>query len=397
MQLHLTIACLLVLSLAPFANADEPEPTATAREGTTRTGTSASLVLGGYAEVFYQWNFNQPSNGITNFRAFDNRHNTFTLANAVLDAAGTAGPASARVALQVGHTPESYYLAEPSFPGTGAVGSTGAPVWKSLQQANVGYRAPLGRGLLVEAGLFLSPVGPEGIPIKDQWNWSRSNLFGALPAYHTGARVSYPLTDRFTVSLMVCNGWNSVVDNNSEKSVSAQGTYLVVDKVSWNFVYFTGVERQSGAPEGRPWRHLLDSYVAWYPRSWFALLVHGDGGFEPNDFGTSYWAAGALTLRFRPRSWLYLAGRADVFREGVPENAQGRAAPIFWPSPYVTSQTATLDVRPHDNVSFRVEYRRDQAGEPMYFRGPVLADTSGTFIPNARSQDTLTAGMVAWF
>lgn len=49
------------------------------------TGKTSAIVIGGYAEVFYSFNFSQPSNGITNFRAFDNRHNTLALQSVVLD------------------------------------------------------------------------------------------------------------------------------------------------------------------------------------------------------------------------------------------------------------------------------------------------------------------------
>ncbi len=59
-----------------------------------------------------------------------------------------------------------------------------------MQQGFVGYRFPFRRGLVVQAGLFLSPIGPEGIAVRDNRNWSRSTLFFALPYYHTGARAS---------------------------------------------------------------------------------------------------------------------------------------------------------------------------------------------------------------
>lgn len=374
-----------------------PRPISSASEGVTRSATAANVTLSGLTEVFYQWNFADPSNGITNFRGFDNRHDTFTIANTVIDASATTSATSAHVALQFGHTPETYYLAEPTSPGTGAAGTTGAATWKTLQQANVGYRAPLGRGALVEAGLFLSPIGPEGMAVKEQWNWSRSNLFFGLPFYHTGARVSYGLTDRVTGALAVYNGWNSVVDNNSRKSIAVQATYAVADRVTWNVLYFGGVERATASPEGRPWRHLLDSYVAWYPRPELSLLVHGDVGFEDNAFGRSEWAAGAAYLRFRARTWLYLAGRSDLFWEGVAENVHGRSSAIFWPSPHVASQTLTCDVRPADNVSFRLEYRHDRADDPMFFDGTVDSDMNGAFVPNASAQNTLTAGMTTWF
>ena len=118
------------------------------------------LKLGGYVETFYQWNFNNPSNRITNFRGFDNRHDTFTISNAAFDAHIEDKRLTGHLTLQVGHTPNVYYSNEPRVPGTTAANTSDAELWKYLQQAYVGYRFPVGQGLLVEAGLFLSPVGP---------------------------------------------------------------------------------------------------------------------------------------------------------------------------------------------------------------------------------------------
>jgi len=372
-----------------------------ASEGTSRTGTRAAVTLAGYVEALYQWNFNNPSNGITNFRGFDTRHNTFTLSNVVLDATGVLGPVSVRLALQVGSTPETYYLAEPDRGSAGGAGASNLDVWKFIQQAVVAWHAPLGRGLLLEAGVFLSPIGPEGMAVKDQWNWSRSNLFFGLPFYHTGMRASYGLTDTLTLSVAGYNGWNSVVDNNDEKSVSAALDYVVTDRVTFHALYFGGVERSHDSPERQgstPWRHVLDSYLAVYPRPWLSLMVHGNVGVEPNAFGTSWWAAGALYARVRLRPWLYLAARGDLFHETAASNAAGTASNIFWPSSWVSSGTATLDARPHDNVSIRLEYRHDAADGPTYFRGAVATDAmTRASIPNARSQDTLTLGLTTWF
>jgi hypothetical protein len=350
----------------------------------------AALTLTGYTEAFYQWNVNDPANGLTNFRGFDNRHNSFTIANAVLDAAASEGAASARLALQLGHTPETYYLAEPSSPGAPGAGSTSASVWKYLQQANVGLKSEI--GLTVEVGIFLSPIGPEGIAVKDQWNWSRSNLFFGLPFYHTGLRLSYALADGLTVMLTPCNGWNSVVDNNAEKSVAVELSWTR-GGLSAHLLYMTGVERPEGAPEGEPWRHLFDAYAVWQIHPRFAFLLHGDAGFEPNDVGTSSWWAAAVAARFQADPRLYLAARGDFFQETVP----GDAGAIFWPSQWVSSQTATVDFRPHDQVSVRLEYRHDEAVDSMFFEGAVATDAMGAFVADAERQDTITAGMVAWF
>src|SRR5262245_15369532 len=107
----------------------------------------ASVTFGGYVESFYSYSFNKPDNGITAFRGFDNQHDAFTISNAVLDGRYTSERVSGRFALQVGHTPDTYYLAEPAHPAVGGTGATGPDVWKYLQEAWLAWKAPVGRGL----------------------------------------------------------------------------------------------------------------------------------------------------------------------------------------------------------------------------------------------------------
>jgi hypothetical protein len=361
-------------------------------------GALGVLTAGAYVEAFYQWNVNNPANGITNYRGFDNRHNAATLANAALDASWRKGPVSGQVTLQIGHTPNTYYLAEPASPGASGAGEASGPTtWKYLQQANVGYRAPVGRGLLVQAGLFTSPVGYESLAVKDNWHWSRSNLFFGLPFYHTGARASYELDDRWTLTASVFNGWNSVVDNNRDKSVVLEVGFRPFEAVRGHLLYFGGVERPEGAPEGQPWRHDLDAFVQADLGERFAVIAHTNVGFEPNAYGTSAWVAFAASGRYRAADWLFFALRGDYFRERAGRGGAGRAAPIFWPGDWVSSATATADLRPADGLSVRLEYRHDHADVAMFFRGEVGVDAGGAPAPDARSQDTLTLGATAWF
>lgn len=382
---------------APPGAASAVSPASAVSAVSPASAVRPPFTLGGYAEAFYQWNFNNPSNGITNFRGFDNRHNTFTLANVALDTSWDYENVVGRLALQVGHTPSTYYLGEPSVGGAGGANASDAGLWKYLQQANVGYRFGAGRGLTLSAGLFLSPIGAESMAVHDNWNWSRSNLFFGLPFYHAGVRATYGLSDDWAATVAVYNGWNSVVDNNDEKSVSAQLTYTR-PKVAATVLYFGGIERPGGAPEGRAWRHLLDANVTWHATPRLSLIAHGDGGFEPNTFGVSAWTAGALYARFQVVEKLFLAVRGDAFYEHVARNGAGQASSIFWPAPWVTSGTATVDVRPHERVSFRLEYRHDHAGGDMYFGGNVAGvGSAAPFVMNRASQDTLTVGATTWF
>ncbi|MBX7190421.1 MAG: outer membrane beta-barrel protein [Sandaracinaceae bacterium] len=367
------------------------------------TAERAPYTFFGYAETDYSFNVNEPSNGITNFRGFDNRHNTFTIQNVALGVTWDWENVVGNVTLQVGHTGATYYLAETSLVGALGASATSGSLWQFVQQANVGYRIDVGNGLTVSAGLFLSPIGIEAMAVRDNWNWSRSNLFFGCPFYHTGIVLSYPLDEHWTVSLSGFNGWNTVVDNNDEKSLVARVTYTD-PSLSVSALYFTGVERPTGAPEGRAWRHLFDAYANWTATEWLSLALHVDAGFEPNAFGTSSWGAGALYARFRILPELFVAARGDVFLESAARNASGAASTIFWPArasggdQWVSSGTLTFEVRPVDHILFRLEYRHDHAASEIFFGGAVSTDAmTGQAIMNRTSQDTLTLGATAWF
>lgn len=368
--------------------------------------SSLPFTLAGWVEAFYAFNFNQPSNGITNLRGFDNRHNSFQLSNVVLDLHWDWENLVGRIMLQWGLTPTTYYLAEPlrSAAGTG-VGESSIDLWQFLQEANVGYRLPIGSGLLVEAGLFISPIGPEGMAVHTDFLYSRSNLFYGLPFYHVGIRLSYALDEHVTLLAWGINGWNQVLDNNDEKSFILQLTWTPTDAVTANFIYASGVERaaypvvaaerQVVSSDPLPWRHLFDANVTASLTDWLELIGQLNGGFEPNRFGLSAWAAAAMSLRVSPIEWLSVSARGDVFFENVPAGASA----IFWNgASWVSSATVGIDLHPEDHFSFRVEYRHDHADRPVYFAGAVPTDPM-TSLPlgNAASQDTLTFGTCAWF
>jgi hypothetical protein len=408
---------LLHLSRAPESHAD-PDPADPATTVTTVTTVTAPpapsaaagspavvtppVVLGGYVEAFYQWNPGAPANRLTNFRGFDNRSDSFTLANVALDASWDHERTLGRLTLQVGHTPSTYYGAEPSEAGASGVNPSNGELWKYLQQAYVGYRFPVGRGLTITAGLFLSPIGPESIVVHENWNWSRSNLFFGLPFYHAGARAVYPLTDRWTATGGLVNGWNAVVDDNTQKSVFTQLTYAA-SSLSVSALYFGGAERPTGAPEGDGRRHLFDAHVTWTATKWLSLLAHGDTGFERTRFGVSSWRAGALSARVGLDAHFFLAARLDGFAEHRATNQAGTASPIAWPAAWVSSGTLTAELRPGSpetaHASFRLEYRHDQASRALFFGGDAAADPTapGTARPNRRDQDTVTLGATTWF
>lgn len=347
---------------------------------------SPPFTLRGYAEASYAFNFNRPANNVNAFRGFDSRHNTFNLENAVIDAAWDSANVVGRVALQVGTSGATYYLAEPAHDAVGGIAATDSTLFRYVQQANIGYRFPVMSGLLVQGGLFLSPIGPESVVVHDNWNWSRSNLFFGLPFYHLGARAALSLNDRWTLTLGVYNGWNNIVDNNAHKSIQAQVNGALTSSIAWSFLYMVGIERDNSSA-----RHLFDSYLQWTVNDRLSLMLHADAGFEPNDAGTSAWGAAALYARMKLVEGLFVAARADYFREHAASDGTNVAPTIFFPTSWVTSGTLTLEAKPADQVSFRLEFRHDHAADAIYF------GRSDAALGTERSQNTLSLGATAWF
>jgi hypothetical protein len=379
---------------APDARA---EPQSAEPAPADATSPAVNITVGGYVEGYYQAHLQNPSNRITNLRGFDNRSRTFTLSNVALDVKAETGPVATRVILQVGHTGSTYYLAETAAPGTGSVNASSAELWKYLQAANVTAKLP--SEWVLEAGLFTSPIGIEVIPVKDNFNWSRSNLFFGLPFYHTGVMLSRPLGGGWTGKLHVYNGWNTVADNNGYPSVALSGSYASDSgKTTGQLLYFGGIERPTGAPEGKAWRHLFDALVSHAVTDEVTIAAQADAGFEPNDIGTSSWVAVAAYLKYALSSKVYVAARGDYFYEKVAEDGGTSAGAIFWPTKWMSSGTLTLAYQPVDGVSMRFEYRHDQADSDVFFGGDVAADPmTMAFIPNRDMQDTVLLGATAWF
>lgn len=377
-------------AFVPGTTAAEPvKPADDAKVG------EAKIIVGGYVEAYYQLHFQNPSNRLTNLRGFDNRSRTFTLSNVALDVKGEKGPLTVHVIFQVGHTPSTYYLVETASPGTGSVNASGSELWKYLQAANVTAKLP--EEWVLEAGLYPSPIGIEVIPVKDNFNWSRSNLFFGLPFYHLGVMLSHPLGGGWTGKLHVYNGWNAVVDNNGYPSVAVSAAYFSA-KTSAQLLYFGGIERADGAPEGKAWRHLFDALAQHAVSDTLTLAAQADVGIEPNDIGTSSWLDGAAYAKLALSSKLYAAVRGDYFYEKVAEDGGTMASAIFWPTKWMASGTATLAYQPVDGVSVRLEYRHDQAATDVFFGGTVEADpVTSAFIPDRKTQDTATLGVTAWF
>jgi hypothetical protein len=357
------------------------------------------LVLGGWADAYFGYNFNDPASRRDTVRAFDFRHDSFALQVVALDVQVEGrggifgGTTLGRLTLQAGDEPDAYYLASGSENPRDA--QPNYETFRHVQQAYAGYKVPMpgdpSAALEVDFGIFVSHVGYEGLNAKDNIHFSRSLLHELTPFYATGARAIYTVSPQVTAQLNVTNGWNSVIDNNRSKSLGAQLVWTPSDRVSATFNWLGGAEQDATLAM----RNLFDAFAILKATDTLMLAVNGHIGFDRVLAGTML--DGAAATEARRVAWYGLAGyaryqidevwaaglRAEVFRDedGVPWEA-GYAGTIG-------EGTATLEARPEAHLILRLEYRHDEA-------------TSGLFETHdpprlSHGQNTATLGAIVFF
>ena len=207
---------------------------------------SLGIKISGATDVTYTQNFNNPSNNINNLRIFDTQANSFVpqVAQIVIEKTAVAGSAMDRV----GFRARLSYGAQARFSRARTNYQPGQDAAEFDPQEIYGeYLAPLGNGLKIQVGKIHTLVGLEQINSWDNYNISRTFMFGLSQAFTTtGIRFTYPFNKYATVALGLVNGWDNIEDNNRGKTFE-WGVFLTPhDRFSATFFGTYGAEQGNG-------------------------------------------------------------------------------------------------------------------------------------------------------
>lgn len=327
---------------------EQPQPQVAPPPQTNPFGSFVrGITVFGTGDAYLMANANRPPGGDNLLRNFDTRSGGLRLNYVEM---AFERKTSDRVALgfraDLGAGPTAKLVGAPE-PGPSGL--------KYVQQAYLSVRAPIGSGLTVDAGKFVTPAGAEVIETQDNWNYSRSLLFAwAIPYYHAGVRASYAFNDKVTATGFVLNGWNNVKDNNASKSVAAQVVVAPTDRVSIAATWMGGAEQT--AVDG--WRHMVDAIVhlTLTPRVKLQLnadLVR-DRGLAP---GVG-WHGVAAALRTQLTPAWTLAPRLEWFAD--PQGVSTGVAQD------VVEGTLTVQRTIAAGLSARAEYRVDRSTRALF-------------------------------
>ncbi len=343
--------------------------------------------MSGFVDTTYTYNFNAPQTNVNTLRIFDTRANSFMLNSAELN---IKKPVSAES--PVGFRTDLAFGTDSEVVGSVTTGLGSTTDELDIQQAFVEYLAPIGNGIDIQAGKFVTLNGAEVIKSKDDWNISRSILFGfAIPFTHTGLRASYPWSDRLTTLVGVNNGWDVVDDNNQAKTVELGFSSTPVDTVTLGSTFMFGAEQAGNNNNGRS---LIDIVAGWQPIEPLQLKLNYDYGWEDDAvaFGNNaVWHGLAAYARYALTDKLALIARSEYFND-----ADGVRTAILTPGingitgtgVKLYEYTLTTEYKIHKNLIARLEYRHDQASERV-FRSGDLAQRA--------HQDTVAMEFIAPF
>jgi hypothetical protein len=379
---------------APVPAAAALPSTAPATAPTGLAGLLGPTTLSGFVDVYYGYNSNQPANRTTALRNFDVNSSQFALNMLELVADKTPDATASRVGYHIAlgfgqamNLVNAGEVASPNSPGTPVLAppSTITNFDQYLKEGYLEYLAPVGKGLQINVGKFVTPAGAEVIETKDNWNYSRGLLFSwAIPYFHFGVSGKYAFNNKFALTGYLMNGWNNSVDNNSGKTTGFTAAWTPTGKLSVIENYLVGPEQSN---DNSDFRHLTDTVVTYTPTSKLSLMANYDYGHDRAPllgpgFPTSavWWTGVAGYIKYAPNANWAIATRGEWFKDhngfstGTAQN--------------VGEFTLTLQRMLASKIITRLEFRRDMSDQDVFpYRTGLFRD----------SQNTVTLGMVYAF
>ena len=349
-------------------------PAAPARTPSLGEKLFNSTNISGSVDGYYGYDFEHPAGRQAGLRVFDNYTNQFSLNLAEVDIKRTPDASNSRLGYNLlfgyGNAINVVNSTEP-----GGVGFD-----RNVVQAYVSYLAPIGKGLQIDFGKFVTPAGAEVIESASNWNYSRGILFGyAIPFYHFGLRAAYAFNPKVTLTGFLVNGWNDIVAPNTGKTYGFSLAWTPSSKVSVTQNYLGGPQM---ADTNSHWRNLTDTVVQFNVTPKLSLLENFDwgGGDMVPGVNSVHWTGIATYARYAFNDQYSFGVRYEYYddRNGFTTGMQQ----------HINEYTATLERTFAHHLISRLEFRRDMSNAPFFPRG--VAEL-------AKNQNTVDLGLMYVF
>lgn len=368
-------------SLAPNMEDPPAAAAAPAPEKISLSGLLGPTTLSGFVDVFYGYNSNQPVNHANAFHNFDMNSSEIGL-NMLELVADKPVSSDNRVGY---HIALGFGQAMNQINGLDfGPGGTELNFAQNLKEAYLEYMAPVGKGLQINVGKFVTPAGAEVIETKDNWNYTRGILFAwAIPYTHTGISAKYAFNSKVALTGYLVNGWNNSSETNPVNGNSGKttGFSLAITPSS----KFGIIENYLVGPEAfrdnSNYRHLSDTVITYNPTAKLSLMANYDYGHDRVGTDAKWWSGIAGYIKYAPNDKWAFATRGEWFNDHDGFET-GTAQ-------HLSEFTFTLQRMLAGKLMSRLEFRRDMSNENTFpYRD---------FEDGIDHQNTVTLGLVYAF
>lgn len=332
------------------------------------------LQISGYAELYYQYDFNKPAEGSRPGYIYShNRHNEFNLNLGYIKASVNRANSRVNLAFATGTYMNANYSAEPG-------------VLKNLFEANAGIRLSKKKQVWLDVGILPSHIGAESAVSKDCPTLTRSLIAENSPYYETGVNLSYRSTNgKWLFSGLLLNGWQRItrVSGNSHMNFGTQIQYKPNERLTLNYSNFFGSDKPDSIQQKR-------NYHNWYGNISISDNCSISAGFDlgieqkPKPLSGHYkWSGGFGVIKYSFNQVWRLAWRSEYFNDPDAvlisriNNRYFRAI----------AHSLNLDFAADKNILLRIEGKRFNAIEPVFNKGNHFS----------RQNVVLTVSMAAHF
>ncbi len=187
-----------------------------------------------------------------------------------------------------------------------------------ITEMYLSYVVPVGKGLRLDGGKFVTHMGYEVIGGYDGYNdnFSRGFIFGyGIPFTQTGVKASYPFTSKISAELLLTNGCDAVKNLNGHLTFGGQLALAPAKTVNVTFNFLHGPEKPHN---GHDLRSVYEVTGAWRVVPRFVLgidTLYADEEHAASNGSDAIWKgiAGYSTYLFSKS--FSLAFRGEVFAD----------------------------------------------------------------------------------
>ena len=306
------------------------------------------LVLTAGAELAYAYSLNEPVDGKISYVTVPSVHNSFMLTMGRLSASVLSSNIRGTTTLHFGSFVDANY--------------TGADVaWKVVQEAHGGFR--ITDQLWVDGGILPSHIGIEGMVGSENWTSIHAIVADLTPYYETGIKFSYNSSEELQFVAILMNGWQNIVENNSQKSVGTQIKWTHDTTALINWSTYAGVDPANDGQSAT--RYWSDLYATYSLTDEFALMANFDFGLQDFADATTeddvVWYTG-IACRYQATQVTTVTARVETY-----QHPQGVTSDSWTTFGYTaTSAVLALEMKPYNGVKVRLEGKHTSSPRAVY-------------------------------